>query len=123
MVEKQQHSDENDGMLEGLFEAAKVQDLMPSDALMARVLQDAAREQPVLAPFEAKKPGLMPLLWGTLGGWPAMAGLATATVAGVWMGIYPNDYVMDVVAQYTGAESDYYLADTFSVYNFDLEEG
>lgn len=123
MSEEQQRDAALDNMVDGFFTAAKSQDLHPSDDLMARVLRDAEREQPAQMMPDFGKPGVLQQLWGALGGWPAMAGLATATIAGVWMGFYPGDYVSEIMGQYTGSDSDLYLVNSLSLYDFNLGEG
>ena len=81
--------------LDEFFEAARNAPAHPSDDLMARVAADAARE----APRPAQPARVRPGIFETLGGWPALGGLVTATVAGVWIGVAnplgvdPLDYV------------------------------
>lgn len=64
----------------------------PSDDLMARILGDAAKVSadrlgPVLtAPDPAPRRGLIATLIAAIGGWPVLGGMATATMAGVWLG-------------------------------------
>lgn len=114
---------QQDKMLDALFEAAKAQELPPSEGLMARIQADAHAEQPRPMAVRAATSSLLNALWRAIGGWPAMAGLATATFAGGWIGIYPTDYVADIMAQYTGSDSELYLIDSMSAYEFDLGEG
>lgn len=66
---------------------------LPSSDLMARVLADASAAQAGFdAPMRAATPRGVSV-WGqiaaALGGWRAISGLATATVAGVWIGVSP----------------------------------
>lgn len=76
--------------LDLLFAAAKVQGLTPSDALMARILADAALHQPgQTAPRTcavAEQIGFWGRLAAALGGAGVLAGLGTAAVAGVMIG-------------------------------------
>lgn len=82
-------TDEKGDMLDDLFAVARMQTPQPTDALMARVLADAAGGP---APQRAvSRPGLWAQLCQALGGWPAVGGLAAATVAGIWIGIAPPD--------------------------------
>lgn len=76
-----------DDMLESLFEAARAAQEPADAALMARVLADARAVQAETGPTALPRRG--PGLWAMLGGWPAMGGLATATVAGLWLGFTP----------------------------------
>ncbi|MFK7938821.1 MAG: hypothetical protein AB8B82_05540 [Roseovarius sp.] len=84
---------EHKDTLEALFESARTHAPAPSAALMARVSTDAHAQQgaatahPVPVPVSA--PGLWSQIWQGLGGWPAVSGLATATCAGIWLGVYP----------------------------------
>ncbi|PKQ14171.1 MAG: hypothetical protein CVT70_00750 [Alphaproteobacteria bacterium HGW-Alphaproteobacteria-1] len=70
-----------DVRLEAFFEAARATPPEPSPALMAAVLRAAEGLQPAAprAPLTAR-------LREAFGGWPALAGLATAAAAGVWIG-------------------------------------
>lgn len=70
-----------DDPLEAAF--AEARQTMPPlpDGLMARVLADAAAEVP--------RPIRQPLwrqVFGILGGWPAVAGLAMTACVGIWVG-------------------------------------
>lgn len=71
--------------LEVFFDAARGATPQPSDALMARVLADAEAMQPKSEPLPrpVRRQGWL----AALGGWPALAGLATATVAGITIGV------------------------------------
>lgn len=98
------------------FEAAKGAPPPPPDALMTRVLADAMVTQP------RARPGFSEL-WRefarTVGGWPAMAGLATATVAGVWLGVAPPAVLPET---YLSLGESSYLVDTAPDLGFDLFE-
>lgn len=67
-----------------------VADVTPqvSDDFMARVLADAAALQPVAYALPARQNRWANLL-DVIGGWPALSGLATAGIVGVWMGAAP----------------------------------
>ncbi len=97
-----ENSDDFDG-LEAFFAAGRAQgpatvpDALP-DALMARILADAAAVQaaaarPVTRPATAARPGLWRRLSETLGGRGALAGLLSATLAGLWLGFSPPDQI------------------------------
>ena len=84
--------------LDALF--AEARDVMPrpGDDLMARILADAATAmRPVAAPVAAPvwAPGPTRSGWrstlAAIGGWPALGGMALATMAGVWIGVAPPD--------------------------------
>jgi|GEM_PF-698210 len=87
--------------IDGLLGAARAAPPEPSDALIARILADAAREAPRPRPRPAVVPAAAPdhppagrggLLAGLagvfsgLGGWGGAGALATATLAGLWIG-------------------------------------
>lgn len=81
-------ADMRDDDLELFFEAGRADAPVPSQELMARIMADAEANMPPAAPVvqAAPKAGLFAGLLAAIGGWPAMAGLATATVAGIWIG-------------------------------------
>ena len=70
--------------LDEFLDAARTARPVPPQALMARIVDDAEREAP-RPEARDRVPFWRGLVEG-LGGWPALAGLATATVAGVWIG-------------------------------------
>lgn len=98
-------TDPNDDMLEALFAEARGASVAPDDALTARVLADAARVQAAgWARPEVPQPGLWQRFLDMIGGWPALGGLATATVAGFWIGVAPPTSVSDLTASLIGDE-------------------
>lgn len=97
-------TDKDINVTEGLspfFEAAQVDGRdarAPSDDLMARILADAAAEQPapaaaVVAPVR-RRPDILGSILAALGGWPAAAGLAAIAGVGVLVGYSPPDALM-----------------------------
>lgn len=79
-----------DSDLDDLLAAARADRPVPSAALMARVLDDAQRLQPAAArPLRRApaRPGLMARLAQAFGGAGALAGMAAAMLAGVWVGL------------------------------------
>lgn len=60
-----------------------------------------------------RRAGLLAALLAALGGWPAVAGLASAAVAGVWIGAASPDLVNGVVGLGDGVteETAYDLGD------------
>lgn len=90
-----ENSDDFDG-LDAFFAAGRATaPAVVPDALMARILADAAAVQAAAArptaarPAPVRRPGLWRLLSETLGGRGALAGLLTATLAGLWLGFSP----------------------------------
>lgn len=119
-----------DGELEGFFSAAREVRPAPDEALMARIVADALAVQDGLQPDalpESSAPtGRRGLggLWSILGGWPAMAGLATATVAGLWFGFSPPSTVSDTLDQLIASEADSsYVIDYGANYTLALYDG
>lgn len=85
-----------DDALESFFAAARDEVPQPSDGLMARIMVDAEMElaahaAPAAAPRRAPRLGVWAAITAAFGGWPALAGMATATVAGVWLGFASPD--------------------------------
>lgn len=78
--------DDDDRELEVFFDAARRTAPQPSADLMARILADAAAEQPQPVVAVAKPVPWWRSAFDALGGAPAIGGLLTATVAGVWIG-------------------------------------
>lgn len=96
-------------------------------ALLSRILADAQAEQAaqMRATWRRAAPrrGLVAVL-RDLGGWPAMAGLAAATVAGLWIGISPPPALLDGAQQVWSADDVDYLVDLSPEdLLFPLEEG
>ncbi len=105
-------SDKDD--LAALFEAAKAAPPAPSSDFMARVLSDAEAMQPAAlggmrTPAPTPKRGafteLLSGLSDAIGGWPGFAGLASAAVAGVWIGISPPDGLIDPISSVLGTDT------------------
>jgi hypothetical protein len=74
----------DDLSLDALFAEAKA-DAQPSEALMDRIVADAA-EIAAVTPVVEQGPGIWERMLDALGGWPSLSGLATATVAGIYIG-------------------------------------
>ena len=75
-----------DALLGQVFAQARADEPAVSDALFARILADAEREQRKVAAGVATRPGLIRAAILALGGWGSIGGLAAATLAGVWIG-------------------------------------
>lgn len=80
--------------LEGYFAAARAVAPEPSPDFLARILADAegeaARRDPEASgrrPSAEPRQGLWALLRAGLGGWRGLGGMATAAVAGLWIGV------------------------------------
>ena len=78
---------DEDRMLIELFAAGQRHAPVASDAFMERILHDAAQTQPRPAPVRpVAGESVWARLGAALGGWQGLGGLATATVAGLWIG-------------------------------------
>lgn len=97
-------SDPNEKMLDDMFAQARQVEPAPSDALMARIVADAATVQTVPQPVAQPKPSIWTQISDAIGGWPALSGLAAATVAGVWIGVAPPSSVEEFTASLLGDE-------------------
>jgi hypothetical protein len=77
-----------DALIDALFVEARAE-AAPGADLLARILDDAYRLQPVApAPGPVRRGGgWFGDLADALGGWRGAGGLATATVAGLWIGL------------------------------------
>ena len=97
-------TDPNDKMLDDLFADARAFKVAPSDALMTRVLADAEAAQPKSQSVQKARLGIWAQFMDAIGGWPAVSGLAAATVAGIWIGVAPPSSVEDITASFMGDE-------------------
>lgn len=114
--------------LDALFAEARAtrgRDADPAPDFMARVLEDALSLQPAPAPVASPAPRASRLrqFLNAIGGWPAVAGLATAGVAGLWIGVNPPDAMATTAENLLGTDSDLYLVDLMPGYDFALTEG
>lgn len=83
------------------------------DALMARILADAAREQshpqPLVAPYHANSAPQQFRLWQAIsdmfGGGGVLAGLATAACAGVYLGAVQPTAVSALTLAFSGSSA------------------
>lgn len=101
--------------LEDLFACARqARPALPSD-LQATILADAhmmQRDQSMVTPGtgSATDPSTRPQrLWrqftAAIGGWPALGGLAAASLVGLWLGLAPPVFLPDPVAGLAAASS------------------
>ena len=117
------HMDALDAML---GDAANDPALQPSQAFMARVLDDALAHQalPHLAP-----PSLWQQITGMVGGWQGMGGLVAATCAGFWIGFNPPEGLPTQFDTFLNLETSVSLLDDASDdsalfgFGWDVEEG
>ncbi len=101
--------------LDAHFAVARAAAPTPSDDLLARVLNDAEAVQKKAPSAVTPAPvriSPMTQLFCLLGGWPAMGGLTTAAVAGLWLGISPPVVLQELSGGYLGPDATAYLIDT-----------
>lgn len=106
-------SDLNDTELEAFFAAARASDPVPSGDLLARVMADAQSVVDASVPVAAAPPrrGLWRMLVAAIGGWGAVAGLATATMAGVGVGYVVPGAISGYSTTGTAVQTTYDLTD------------
>lgn len=98
-MSKTEHPMTDDPGLEAFFAAARRERAEPSAALMARILADAETEIAARGPAvrqperTRRRGGLIAAVVAAIGGWPAVAGMVTATVAGAWFGFAAPDRI------------------------------
>ena len=103
--------------LEDLFAAARSEPAQLPQALQAAMLADAQQVQQdrakAMVPGGSKM-GLHPQklparLWqqftSAVGGWPALGGLAVASLCGLWIGLAPPSFLPDPVASFASYSS------------------
>lgn len=111
-------------VLDDLFAQARSQDATPAPDFMERVLQDALQAQAAAAAAPRRpRASWFRQFSAAVGGWPAMAGLATAGVAGLWIGVNPPSAIETTTENLLGTSSDLYLVDLMPSYDFTLTEG
>lgn len=116
----------DDAALEAFFEAGRAHAPEPGPDLMARILADAgaeidARDATLAAARRRRRPGLWAGLVAAIGGWPALASMATAAVAGVWLGFASPAALTSVAGGLlpstdTGSDTAYELEDLLPGY-------
>lgn len=111
--------------LDALFSAAAQDRPTPSDDLMARIMADAQAEipSPRAALPVASRQGWFASVVAAIGGWPAAAGLATAAVTGLVIGLVPPDSLLELADDYLVASSVFEFDDFMPSYGDLLGEG
>ncbi len=124
--------DRSEQELEELLQSAAKAGPDPSDALLARVMADAdavlaersaESAMPVGSVPTSASGGWLNRLLGGVGGWPAVAGLATATIAGVWIGYAQPASLGGVAGGLLAGETAYDLGDLLPDYDSVLAGG
>lgn len=118
---------QEDKLLNDVFNAASGDpEMQPDPAFLARMSEMAAAEARLLGQRHPVPPQNMAgRLLEAIGGWIAVAGLATATVAGVWIGAVQPDAFISFSVEDVETVEFYELGDLLPGYGGDLlqEEG
>lgn len=109
--------------LNSLFQAARADAPVASADLIARITADAASQLRNTPPAPAPRAGWVAAVLGQIGGWPAAAGLVTATAAGLSIGIGTPETLNDLTGGYLAAATGYALEDLMPSYAEILNEG
>ncbi len=117
-----------DSDLDDLLSGATQTVVAPSDDLMARIQADAdgvldEQQAAQSAALSKPRPGIFAGLFASLGGWPAMAGLTTATVAGIWIGYASPDALTVFTEDYITIGTNYGVDDFMPSFDNILDEG
>ena len=112
---------ENQDLLEAHFKTLQEKHPSPSADLVSRVLADAHDVQAAQLATKHAQGTALPSkrfsgILASFGGWPAMAGFAAATVAGVWIGINPPETIA-LTAQSILTDTDAFYAVDFDPTN------
>ncbi len=111
---------DDDRDLEDLFGAARAASPRPSEALLSRIETDARAVQEARTAEQAKPAAPRRGFWAVIeafGGWPGLAGLSTAALVGVWIGVAdpldvsPLGLISDQYALLDGAEPAFGYSD------------
>ncbi len=100
--------------LEALFASAASDAPDPSEALVHRIMADADTVSEGWATAaKVARPGLVERFLSAVGGWPGIAGLATAGVAGLAIGIAAPGPVSTLSSGFVAGEvvDDYHMVD------------
>lgn len=118
----------DDVELEALFTEAANVETMPSNALMARIVADADQVADVQDAMRnpprpvARQNWFAGFLKG-IGGWPAMGGLVTATMVGIWVGYAPPEVLDGITDTYLTTDTGFDLGDLMPSYEALIDEG
>ena len=116
--------------LEDMFAAARSSHMEPTPDLMARIMADA--EEVAAGNVQAPQPdpssnlrstGFLGQLLAAIGGWPAMAGLATAGVTGLVIGLGSAETLDGLASDYLNVTAEIGLDGLVPSYTGLLDEG
>ena len=109
-----------------LLDLARDASAEPSAELLERVYSGATeeldrRQSHTPSPGRRRKRKLAGIA-AAVGGWPALAGMATAMLAGIWIGISPPDLLVSLENGFISSETDLYFAELMPALDGFLEE-
>lgn len=108
--------------LEKLFLEAQAEQPEVSPALLDAIVADAtavANDRKSVAP---KSRWWLSDVFLNLGGWPAVGGMVTAAVTGVWFGLNPFVSLADFGSDVLMSEADIYLTEMFQSSDLSVED-
>lgn len=108
---------ETDDILASFFTAAKADNVVPSEDLMAAIMRDAVEIQPQAPIVKTRRPTRQTWWQGALealGGWQAAGALTACAAVGVWIGFAAPEGLSDLPEAFltqTGIvdSTDYYF--------------
>lgn len=120
-------ADRNDFDLDLFFDAAQAQSVEPSVDLMMRIAGDAddqlAGATPISATVTHRRVGIWATVLAVVGGWSAVAGVSTAAIAGLWIGIATPTGVSALTSGYlSGSEETAYVSDYLPSFEMQVAE-
>ena len=114
-------TDQGDNGLDAFFEAARRHRPAPDDAFTARLVEQALAVQAQASNLPVRGQRTRRRWFSAFGGWPALTGLATATVAGLWIGAAQPGVVGDMA--FGGLQSEYDFSGLVAGHDFGFEDG
>ncbi len=120
------HGDESDmkaeQALDALFEAAQAQPEDLPDALLARIVEDAEAMQPQTVVPAQPQQSVWRGIAAALGGWPAFGSLATAAVAGLYIGVSDPTLAANPFTAVTDVEFSDFLSDDTGLFDAEIAQ-
>lgn len=117
-----------DNELDAVFALARESNPEPSATLLKSIMADAdqlasGREQAAAEVARSPGTGVLASLLNAIGGWPALGGLATATVAGIWIGYASPATVDGLTDGYLASQTYLDMGDFLPTIDVLFEEG
>jgi hypothetical protein len=118
-------SDGDDLFLDAFFEAERADTAALSSDLFARILDDAetvqAEHQSPDVPAKPSAPWWQQSISVLIKAWPSAAGLATATLAGVWIGYSPPEAIETFTSSFVNLTETAGIFDVMAEFDTTLE--